>query len=172
MIYENKIFISIPDFPGYYICKDTSDILSTNKKEPYIMAQSINSTTSNSTYYMVRCVDHKKITRKLYVHRLMAELFILNPDNKKQVNHIDGNKHNNSVANLEWVSHQENAIHAYATGLCPTVAVNQYTLSGDLVASYRSIKEAETVTGVCNPNITKVIKGIRRTAGGFIWKLT
>lgn len=55
--------------------------------------------------------------RTLYVHRMLADLFIPNPDNKPCVNHIDGDKQNNAVENLEWCSHQENMTHAYATGL-------------------------------------------------------
>lgn len=52
-----------------------------------------------------------------FVHRLVAEKYIPNPENYEQVNHIDGNKMNNSIENLEWVSNQKNRDHAVKTGL-------------------------------------------------------
>lgn len=89
-----------------------------------------------STFGNVRSLDRKMVNRsvkwrvlKLYkaqysivslekrnrhsVHRLVAETFILNPENKPQVNHKDWNKHNNNVDNLEWCNMSENKIHSY-----------------------------------------------------------
>lgn len=56
-----------------------------------------------------------------YIHRLLAYYFIPNPLNKKEVNHIDGNKQNNSLDNLEWVTKQENMNHAWSTGLFASI---------------------------------------------------
>lgn len=74
----------------------------------------MNGTKNN---YIQVCLRNNPIKKMFDVHRLVATAFIPNPDNKPCVNHIDGNKHNNRVENLEWCSHSENSLHAHKTGL-------------------------------------------------------
>ena len=72
----------------------------------------------NDRYLVVDLFDNT-VRQRVAVHRMVAIAFIENPENKEFVNHIDGNKVNNRVDNLEWVTASENATHAVATGLSP-----------------------------------------------------
>lgn len=127
-------------------------------------------------YYLVTLV-HEGKRRNAFVHRMVAVFFIDNPENKPQVNHIDGNKQNNSINNLEWVTPQENARHAVELGLCDErrkaqeVAILQYNADkSTLVREHVSLHEAGRVTNIHWQNISKVCRGLRHTAGGFHWK--
>ena len=129
--------------------------------------------------YMRVYLKDKGKTRFIAVHRLVALAFIPNPLNKPQVNHIDGNKTNNLVSNLEWCTNGENQKHAYRLGLNyvtgkagrPKIGVKQIdTQTGETLAWYASMNEAERHTRVFAQNIKKVVQGTRKTAGGFIWK--
>jgi len=104
------------------------------------------------------------------VQRLVAIAFIPNPDNKPEVNHIDGNKKNNKVENLEWVTISENAIHS-ARALQKNVRrVNQYDLQDRYLATYSSITIASEITGVKQSSISNVLAKRRNKAGGYKWK--
>jgi len=78
-------------------------------------------TNANCEYYRVPLTNKNHIKKYYLVHRLVALAFLPNPNNFEDVNHIDGNKANNSVDNLEWCTRSYNLKHAIDTGLRPTI---------------------------------------------------
>ncbi len=123
------------------------------------------------------------LDKKRYsVHRLIALTFIPNPENKPQVNHIDGNKQNNHVSNLEWCTSQENNIHAYKIGLNKAKKGNDHFLFGktaknakrvkciELNIIYESITHAAKMFNIHPINICKVCQKKRVTALGYHWE--
>ena len=89
-----------------YLVNPNGEIFSTLRGSPHLLTPANN----GIGYLRVRVmVNTKKYHR--YVHRLVAETYLPNPDNLPEVNHIDGNKSNNSVENLEWCSRQHNMDH-------------------------------------------------------------
>ena len=120
--------------------------------------------------------------KNVKVHRLVAEVFIPNPEGKPQVNHKDGNKRNNHEDNLEWSSNIENAHHAIETGLF----VNSYKASEaanekrkkPIVATradgekytFDSISSASRSLGVNRRHIQSILRGERRQTRGYTFE--
>ena len=97
---------------GYEVTVDGKVMSNQNKGKP------LTPWVSNSGYLMVQ-TSHKGVAKKMLVHRMVAEAHLPNPEGKPHINHKDGNKLNNHVDNLEWVTMKENHDHARANGLKP-----------------------------------------------------
>jgi hypothetical protein len=106
------------------------------------------------------------------IHRMVALAFIDNPNELKFINHKDGDKTNNHVENLEWISPKGNVQHAIKENLQKPhpKRVMQYTVAGQYTHTYNSILEASEKTGASARHISCVCKGKRKTTGGFVWK--
>lgn len=114
------------------------------------------------------------------VHRLVADAFLPKIKGKNQVNHIDGNKRNNCLYNLEWCDAKENINHAFKIGLKKnkkgienknSIQVQMIDKNTNkVIMFFGSLREAERETGVTHSNIQKSIKR-NGTAGGFKWKI-
>ena len=163
---EKEIFREIDGFPDYEV-SNLGRVCSFKGKYPKILKPYKN----REGYLIVRVCNGGKQVRKT-IHRLVAETFVPNPENKPEVNHIDEDKKNNVAENLEWVTHRENINHG--TGIrrraeARSKAVVQYTTEGVFMDLYSSIKEAERITGIAYQNISQVCRGKRKTAGGYLW---
>lgn len=123
----------------------------------------------NGHGYQFIILYKNKISKNFYVHRLVAEAFIPNPNNLPEVNHKDGNKQNNCVSNLEWCTNGENQKHAYKTGLHKTIKIAQYDLNGNFIKNWNSIAEAQKQFNPDTHNIHKCIRDGRHKSYGFLW---
>lgn len=134
----------------------------------------------NNGYAHVKiCFEGKYFHRS--VHRLVATAFLENKENKKEVNHKDGNKLNNSVENLEWVTSSENQRHAVKTGLFKarsgkdstySIKVRQLNKDGVFIKEWDSINQLKKELGYNSVGIIGCCKKRKkyRTAYGYKWE--
>lgn len=132
--------------------------------------------TDKDGYLYVKLYDKNlKKYKHCRVHRLVLENFDRMPINEKEeCHHIDGNRQNNNITNLQWVTRQENdshVIHTINNGSYTPCPVYQLDLNGNILAEYESMSDAAKQTGCSVSKISLVCNGKRHTHGGYIWQL-
>lgn len=118
-----EVFVDIPGYEGYYQVSNYGNVRSLDRvikektgKTQTLKGRVLKQRTNPGGYrYIELGKNGTKVT--FAIHHLVAQAFMPNPGNKRTVNHIDGNKLDNSLINLEWATYSENLEHAYKTGL-------------------------------------------------------
>lgn len=156
--------VPYPELADKYYVTETGQVWSVRRKK-YLAANLRES-------YPCVCMAHDNTKATYPIHRLVAMTFIQKPEGCNIVNHKDGNRENNNVANLEWITHKANTEHANNVLKVkrPGVKVNQYSLDGKFIAEFPTIKDAEQATGTKRDDISGTCLGRRESAGNFIWR--
>ena len=163
-------------YPNYSITKD-GKVFSHNTKSYLI--------PFNNRGYLRVGLSNKNKHKKFLVHRLVAEAFLPNNNNNKIVNHIDGNKQNNNISNLEWTTYSENSKHAYRIGLYTDIskagvygkrtikfaqkANEKIILNTQTGIFYESIKEAAELLGYKYNNLSQYLRGKNKNKTNLIY---
>lgn len=156
------IMKDVVGYEGLYQVREDGEIWSVNRNK--FLAQRYD----KSGYKRVNL--HKDgVMTVLYVHRIVAEAFIPNPENKKTVNHTDENKKNNHWTNLSWMTQKEN--NAYGTRSARIAASQSKPIRNvDTGETYKSIKEAAAAIGCASGSLCRALKKADRKCFGYRWE--
>lgn len=115
----------------------------------------------------------------LYIHKLVANAFIKNPNDYKVINHINGIKKDNRAENLEWCTYKHNTKEAFRLGLSKngtgikngrSKSVTQYDMNGNFIKQWESARLAQENLKISH--IIECCRNKRKSSGGYIWKYT
>lgn len=168
----------IPNTSGSYEVFEDGSVFSLERSIPYndgrknrIWPRKKIKMNTDSNGYLSFMVSNGSKTKRMRLHRVVAQAFIPNPDNKPQVNHKDGNIKNNHVNNLEWATGSENIRHSYLTrstgaGISRTAKPIKIYKDG-LEFYYHSIKDAISKIGGSHSGLSHALHGRTPTFKGY-----
>jgi hypothetical protein len=161
---KNEIWVNIPQYPSYQISnyvqiKSLSKTVNSKNGSKRITKEKILKLNKRSDGYIT--IQFGKKCQPLYVHRLMAIIFIPNPLNKPCVNHKDGNKQNNNINNLEWVTYSENERHSMNVLGKKRKKINEHRdleIAKSFFINNKTKKELSIIYKITTQRISNVIK--------------
>ena len=170
MNYKNEEWKDIVGYEGLYQVSNLGRIKALERKYKHRTYPSIILKLREDTHGYLQTFLYKKNIRKTYlVHRLVAVAFIKNPNHYDEVNHIDEDKTNNKLSNLEWCNRNYNVNYGNRT-LKTAKKIEQYDLNNNFIKAWNSIAEASRKLKVASSGISACCIGINKTCGGYIWK--
>lgn len=165
-----EIWKDIPGFEGKYQVSNMGNVKSLHYKKSSTKSKLLKKVNTANGYCGVNLRDDTSHKYLVNVHRLVGIAFIPNPENKPQINHINGDKRDNRVENLEWCTAQENQHHSLRLGLRQTKPILQYDKSGVLLREWESVEDASTTVGCTCSAIRNCCYGKNKMCKGFIWR--
>lgn len=172
-----EIFKPIKGYEDYYSISNKGRVYSHKTKTYLKPKRNENKKTGSIGYWQVDLCVKQKHTYP-FIHRLVAEAFIDNPNNYNQVNHIDENRENNDVSNLEWCDSKYNLYYGSRIEKisyknrerCKVGIVMIDKLNGEILETFECIADVERKYGYSHSNIIKCCKHQIKSAYGYIWK--
>lgn len=176
-------FKDITGFENYQVNKQGVVVsksrvsLQKNGKKYTVKEKVMKPQIDNTGYIVFGLRNNKKETKKVYLHRILAESFIPNIENKPCINHKDGVKYNNSLDNLEWCTYQENNIHAFDNNFQKSGKQHHFygkkgefchnskkIICNDTGRIFDSLTEASLFFNISKSHLSNILKGVRKSS--------
>lgn len=189
-----EIWKDVVGYEGLYKVSNQGRLLRCKRvaSNKHLLPQKLKVLKKKKTGYLgTSIIDYDSKSHNILIHRVVATAFIPNPNNFPQIDHIDGNRENNAASNLRWCTAKENVNFPLslanrsrslkiAQNNPQTISkkiksshkkkVNQFSLSGEFIKTYESLRDIQRTLGFNITNVTACAHGRKRSAYGYIWK--